>query len=93
MLTALKLSVLAARVVVTERQDFTSHLTGINRQDIFFWNINSVYDLLSSFSQAGAGRVGQAEGQLQGGGGPLQGREEGGHQLGEGGDGGGETHR
>ena len=47
MLTALKLSVLAARVVVTEKQDFTSHLTGINRQDIFFGTSNSVYDLLS----------------------------------------------
>ena len=47
MLTALNLSVLAARVVVTERQDFASHLTGINRQDIFFGTSNSVYDLLS----------------------------------------------
>ena len=34
MLTALKLSVLAARVVVTERYEFTSHLNGINRQEL-----------------------------------------------------------
>ena len=58
-LTPLKLNILAARVVVSQRQDFSLHFTGINRQGIFIIHRNIITKI---FPQARAGRIGQVEG-------------------------------